>query len=85
MGFVNDVIRLDLTVRLIRKELPKNKDSEAGLHIAKYYVQYVSTEGYVLSTHLASENEKEALLRISQLKDGDIPESLLLDNTTSSE
>lgn len=69
--------QLDLTVRLIKKELPKSENSEAGLHRAKYFVQYLSIDGYVLSTHEASQDEKDDLLKIQRSSNGDIPEHLL--------
>lgn len=69
--------QLDLTVRLIKKELPKSENSEAGLRRAKYFVQYLSVDGYVLSTHEASQNEKDDLLKIHHSLSGNIPEHLL--------
>lgn len=37
-----------IKLRLIKKELPKNINSPAGLHNIKYYVQYVSLDGFIL-------------------------------------
>lgn len=37
-----------IKLRLIKKELPKNINSPAGLHKAKYYVQYVYLDGFIL-------------------------------------
>lgn len=37
-----------IRLRLIERELPKNINSPAGLHKAKYYVQYISLDGFIL-------------------------------------
>lgn len=38
-----------IVTKLIRKELPKSENSPAGLHKAKYYVQYVTIDDYLLA------------------------------------
>ena len=37
-----------IRIRLIERELPKDRNTPEGLHNIKYYVQYVSLDGFIL-------------------------------------
>lgn len=40
---------MHLTLKLVKKELPRCKDTPAGFHRCKYYVQYVTIDDYILA------------------------------------
>lgn len=52
-----------IKLRLIKKELPKNINSPAGLHKAKYYVQYISLDGFILLEREANSFDLNVLFR----------------------
>lgn len=46
--------QLILKLDLIRKELPKSRNTPLGVHRVKYYVQYLSLDNYLLAEREAT-------------------------------
>lgn len=63
------VKELSLKIRLVKKELPKNENSPAGLHRAMYYVQYISKDGFILFEREANSYDKEVFHNVRKADD----------------
>lgn len=55
-------------IRQVKKELPC-EGSSSGYHLAKYYTQYVSADGYILDEHITTNEEKAFFERVQRVND----------------
>lgn len=70
MGASSLVVKeLSLRIRLVKKELPKNEDSPAGLHRTMYYVQYISKDGFILFEREANSYDMEVFHNVRKADD----------------
>ena len=52
-----------IRIRLIERELPKDRNTPEGLHNIKYYVQYVSLDGFILKEREADSFDLNVLFK----------------------
>lgn len=57
---------MNVKLKLIKKELPICKDTPAGLHRYKYYVQYVTIDDYLLSEREAVQFDFDLFARFGR-------------------
>lgn len=56
-----------VVLKLVKKELPRCKDTPAGFHKCKYYVQYVTIDDYLLSEREATPYDLDLFERFGKV------------------
>lgn len=59
-------LEMKLKITLVKKELPKSIDTPAGINSAKYYVQYLSSDDYLLAEREATSFDMDLFNRFGK-------------------